>query len=197
MTRYARLCPPPWCRVVIRPWLLRPPFLGSGLTNDFSGVDRVISMKSATLEPRRPGVVGLYLRIPIIYFLVKVVSAYESGPPKMSIVPSLRLTMARLVLLRVPQPNLVRLRLPARLMVLIDSTLTEKIFSTASLISALFERGSTRKVYLPSSIRPYLFSETTGASTTSRGSLMVAALTWHPPRSLQPCQQRMLRRQPW
>ena len=30
----------------------------------------------------------------------------------------------------------------------------EKIFSTASLISVLFERGSTRKVYLPSSIRP-------------------------------------------
>jgi hypothetical protein len=26
-------------------------------------VDRVISAKSATLEPRRPGVVGLYLRI--------------------------------------------------------------------------------------------------------------------------------------
>jgi hypothetical protein len=52
-----------------------PPFLGSGRTNDFSGVDRVISVKSATLEPRRPGVVGLYLRIPIIHFLVKVVSA--------------------------------------------------------------------------------------------------------------------------
>src|SRR3954465_249116 len=65
MTRYARLWPPPWCRVVIRPWLLRPPFLGSGLTRDFSGVDRVISTKSATLEPRRPGVVGLYLRIPM------------------------------------------------------------------------------------------------------------------------------------
>src|SRR6476620_10245411 len=73
--RYWRLCPPPLWRVVILPVLLRPPFLGSGRTNDFSGVDRVISIKSATLEPRRPGVVGLYLRIPIIYFLVKVVSA--------------------------------------------------------------------------------------------------------------------------
>ncbi len=29
----------------------------------FPGVDRVISAKSATDEPRRPGVVGLYLRI--------------------------------------------------------------------------------------------------------------------------------------
>src|SRR3954463_4858197 len=47
----------------MRPWLLRPPFLGSGRTSDFSGVVRVTSTKSATDEPRRPGVVGLYLRI--------------------------------------------------------------------------------------------------------------------------------------
>src|SRR3954463_5338111 len=78
MTRYARLCPPPWCRVVIRPWLLRPPFLGSGLTSDFSGVDRVTSTKSATLEPRRPGVVGLYLRIPISQSSSDI---GRSGPP--------------------------------------------------------------------------------------------------------------------
>src|SRR5919112_5338019 len=49
----------------MRPWTLRPPFLGSGTSRLFSGVDRVISAKSATLEPRRPGVVGLYLRIGI------------------------------------------------------------------------------------------------------------------------------------
>src|SRR6478672_7314733 len=67
MTRYARLWPPPWCRVVIRPWLLRPPFLGSGRVSDFSGVVRVISTKSATEEPRRPGVVGLYLRIAMFF----------------------------------------------------------------------------------------------------------------------------------
>src|SRR5512142_1680142 len=65
MRRYWRLWPPPWCRVVTRPWTLRPPLLGSGASSDFSGVDRVISAKSATLEPRRPGVVGLYLRIAI------------------------------------------------------------------------------------------------------------------------------------
>src|SRR3954454_13498547 len=53
-------------RVVMRPALLRPPLLVSGRTSDFSGVDRVTSTKSATLEPRRPGVVGLYLRIPIV-----------------------------------------------------------------------------------------------------------------------------------
>src|SRR3954447_12831043 len=67
ISRYCRLWPPPWCRVVMRPWTLRPPFLGSGASRDFSGVDRVISAKSATLEPRRPGVVGLYLRIAMIY----------------------------------------------------------------------------------------------------------------------------------
>jgi len=54
----------------MRPDELRPPFFGSGSTSDFSGVVRVISTKSATLEPRRPGVVGLYLRIPMVYFLI-------------------------------------------------------------------------------------------------------------------------------
>src|SRR5262245_7112384 len=49
----------------MRPDELRPPFFGSGRTSDFSGSERVTSTKSATLEPRRPGVVGLYLRIPI------------------------------------------------------------------------------------------------------------------------------------
>src|SRR4051795_12195227 len=34
-----------------------------GRTSDFSGVDRVTSAKSATDEPRRPGEVGLYLRM--------------------------------------------------------------------------------------------------------------------------------------
>src|SRR6476661_10293127 len=49
----------------MRPLLLRPPLLVSGRTRDFSGVERVTSTKSATLDPRRPGVVGLYLRIPM------------------------------------------------------------------------------------------------------------------------------------
>src|SRR6478609_2699283 len=65
ITRYARLWPPPLCRVVIRPCALRPPLPCSGRTSDFSGSARVISTKSETLAPRRPGVVGLYLRIPI------------------------------------------------------------------------------------------------------------------------------------
>src|SRR4051794_10708302 len=53
------------CRVVTRPEALRPPDFGSGRTSDFSGSERVTSTKSATLAPRRPGDVGLYLRIPI------------------------------------------------------------------------------------------------------------------------------------
>src|ERR1043165_3333433 len=51
----------------MRPWTLRPPLRGSGASSDFSGVAPAISAKSATPEPRRPGVVGLYLRIAMIY----------------------------------------------------------------------------------------------------------------------------------
>jgi hypothetical protein len=40
--------------------LLRPDFLGSGCSNDFSGFVLVISLKADTDMPRRPGDVGLY-----------------------------------------------------------------------------------------------------------------------------------------
>src|ERR1700755_2600144 len=108
----------------MRPWALRPPLLCSGRTNDFSGSERVISAKSDTLAARRPGVVGLYLRIAMSnqpFFL-------RAGGP-----------VARLVSLRLPNPVRVRLRLPCRLAVFTDATLTEKIFSTAILICVLFE----------------------------------------------------------
>src|SRR4051812_34097016 len=49
----------------MRPWTLRPPFLPPFATSDFSGVARVISSNPDTLAPRRPGVVGLYLRTAI------------------------------------------------------------------------------------------------------------------------------------
>src|SRR5690606_36117812 len=74
-----------------------------------------------------------------------------TGPPKMSMVPSRSVTIARLVSLRLPMPNRVRRDLPLRFAVFTDETLTPKIFSTAILISVLLARGSTRKVYLPSS----------------------------------------------
>src|SRR5580700_10669969 len=65
ISRYARLWPPPWCRAVIRPCTFLPPREFSGRTSDFSGSSRVISTKSAPLAPRLPGVVGLYLRMPM------------------------------------------------------------------------------------------------------------------------------------
>src|ERR1700712_1983177 len=77
ITRYWRLWPPPMWRVVMRPALLRPPVFGSGRSSDFSGVERVISAKSATDEPRRPGVVGLYLRIAILFSLRALADSRE------------------------------------------------------------------------------------------------------------------------
>src|ERR1700735_479093 len=59
MMRYGCLCPPPRCRAVLRPWLLRPPDPGLGASSDFSGRSRVISEKSETVWKRRPGLVGL------------------------------------------------------------------------------------------------------------------------------------------
>src|SRR4029450_8689733 len=109
---------------------------------DVSGVDRVISAKSDTLEPRRPGVVGLYLRIDIVY------TPQLTGPPKASIrSPSASFTIARFVFLRLPQPKRVRLRLPSRLAVFTVITRTLKICSIAILISVLFASGWTRNVY--------------------------------------------------
>src|SRR4051794_11986632 len=70
----------------------------------------------------------------------------ETGPPKMSMVPSLSVTTARLVSLRLPIPKRVRRVLPLRLRVLTDFTLTPKTRSTAMRISVLLARGSTRKV---------------------------------------------------
>src|SRR5215213_9035079 len=70
----------------------------------------------------------------------------ETGPPKMSMVPSLSVTTARLVSLRLPMPRRVRRVFPLRLRVLTDFTLTPKMRSTAMRISVLLARGSTRKV---------------------------------------------------
>ncbi len=60
----------------------------------------------------------------------------------MGLLPAARVTIARLVLLRCPYPARVRLRLPWRLRVFTESTLTLKIFfSIAILICVLFESG--------------------------------------------------------
>src|SRR6266550_4091889 len=66
ISRYCCLWPPPWWRVVILPWTLRPAVFGLGTTSERSGWSRVISEKSANDIPRRPGVVGLALRMVMV-----------------------------------------------------------------------------------------------------------------------------------
>src|SRR5918999_600602 len=61
--RYSRLAPPPRWRAVLRPRALRPPLLVRPSTRDFSGSVFVISAKSGYETKRRPGEVGLGLRI--------------------------------------------------------------------------------------------------------------------------------------
>src|SRR3954463_2129849 len=63
--RYRRLAPPPRWREVLRPLTLRPPDFLRPSTSVFSGVDFVISAKSEYVTKRRPGLVGLGLRIGI------------------------------------------------------------------------------------------------------------------------------------
>src|SRR4051812_36678704 len=64
--RRRRLCPPPRCRDVTLPRLLRPALLLSATVSDFSGVVFVISSKVEPDIPRRPGDVGLYCLIGIL-----------------------------------------------------------------------------------------------------------------------------------
>src|SRR4051795_4035259 len=65
-TRYCRLWPPPRWRAVMRPYELRPPVRGLGLTSDRSGVVLVISAKSDADWKRRPAEGGLGLRVGIV-----------------------------------------------------------------------------------------------------------------------------------
>src|SRR5215467_3901048 len=63
--RYCRLWPPPWCRVVTWPLLLRPPVRRSGSSSARSGVVSVTSAKSETERNRVAAVTGLNCRMPI------------------------------------------------------------------------------------------------------------------------------------
>ena len=63
------MLPPPRWRVVMRPMLLRPACYFSGSIKLFSGFFFVISSNVLTLIERRPGEVGLYLRIGIALLL--------------------------------------------------------------------------------------------------------------------------------
>src|SRR5215210_3083056 len=61
--RYRRLAPPPRWRAVLRPRALRPPDFVRPSTSVFSGRSVVISAKSGYVAKRRPGLVGLGLRM--------------------------------------------------------------------------------------------------------------------------------------
>src|SRR4051812_7845788 len=63
--RYSRFAPPPRWRAVLRPSELRPPDFFSPSMRVFSGSVLVISAKSGYVMNRRPGEVGLGLRIGI------------------------------------------------------------------------------------------------------------------------------------
>src|SRR5688500_11912961 len=71
MRRYCCLCPPPMCRLVRWPWLLRPPERFFGSSSDFSGVARVISSNPETERNRVPAVIGRNCRM--------LISALEHG----------------------------------------------------------------------------------------------------------------------
>src|SRR3712207_8495062 len=65
--RYSRLAPPPRWRAVLRPRALRPPDFLRPSVRLFSGSVFVISEKSGYETKRRPGLVGLGLRIGMAY----------------------------------------------------------------------------------------------------------------------------------
>src|SRR5207237_2630092 len=112
----------------------RPAFLGSRRVSAFSGSLRVISSKEETLAPRRPGVVGLYLRIGM--------AGYGPFASKISMAsPSARVTTACLWSGRLPLAYRVRLGLPLRISVFTFRTRTFQICWIASLISVLFVSG--------------------------------------------------------
>src|SRR3954462_3821760 len=63
--RYSRLAPPPRWREVLRPCVLRPPDFFRPSVSDFSGSALVTAEKSENVAKRRPGLVGLGLRMAI------------------------------------------------------------------------------------------------------------------------------------
>src|SRR5689334_12480999 len=121
----------------MRPYALRPPVFGFGFVSDFSGLSRVTSEKSDDDWNRRPGLVGLRLRMGI------------GQLPKTSMrSPSRSDTSARFSFereLHCPLRRL-RLRLPLRLIVFTFVTCTLKICSTALRISILLASGATTNV---------------------------------------------------
>src|SRR5881398_3583795 len=97
--RYRRLAPPPRWRDVLRPLALRPPDFLRPSTSDFSGVVLVISAKSEYVTKRRPGLVGLGLRIGMRLALLEPLQAREDRD---------RVALAHLDDRLLPRPRLAR-----------------------------------------------------------------------------------------
>src|SRR6266545_2940418 len=67
------------CRVVMWPWLLRPPLFLIGRVSFFSGFAFVISAKSDTVMCRRAGLVGLYSLSPMVFSRPRALRPLEEG----------------------------------------------------------------------------------------------------------------------
>src|SRR3954469_8967696 len=141
--RYRRLAPPPRWREVLRPLALRPPDFLRPSTSVFSGSAFVISAKSGYVTKRRPGEVGLGLRIGMAY-------RSASRPWKIGIVSPARTCTTAFFHARVrPAVTPRRLGLEGTFDVRTSSTLTSSNrASTACLICVLCASGWTRNVYL-------------------------------------------------
>src|SRR4051794_8450732 len=141
--RYRRLAPPPRWREVLRPLALRPPVFFRPSTRLFSGSDFVISAKSGYVEKRRPGLVGLGLRMAMVY------PSRPSRPWKIGMVSPARTWTIAFFHDRV-RPAVIPRRLGLDLTdsVRTSTTLTSKSASTAWRICVLWASAWTRNVYL-------------------------------------------------
>src|SRR5919198_2073426 len=144
ITRYSRLAPPPRWRDVLRPCALRPPDFFRPSVSDFSGSAFVISEKSGYVAKRRPGLVGLGLRMAIVYY-----PSRPCRPWKIGIVSPGRTCTTAFFQERVrPWMSPRRLGLDFTDIVRTSTTLTSKRLSTAWRIWVLCASGWTRNVYL-------------------------------------------------
>src|SRR5919197_4879604 len=142
--RYSRLAPPPRWRAVLRPLTLRPPDFLMPSTRVFSGSVFVISAKSGYETKRRPGLVGLGLRIGIVRYPSRPCRPWKIG----MVSPGRTCTIAFFHERERPAVSPRRLGLDLTEAVRTSTTLTSKSASTAWRICVLCACGWTRNVYL-------------------------------------------------
>src|SRR3954447_9698777 len=147
--RYRRLAPPPRWRAVLRPLALRPPDFFRPSVRVFSGSVLVMTLKSAYVMKRRPGLVGLGLRIGMGRY-----SSSPCRPWKIGMVsPGRTCTTAFFHERERPAVKPRRLGLDLTDIVRTSTTPTSKSVSTAWRICVLCAFGWTRNVYLSAAAR--------------------------------------------